>query len=279
MRRIVHPGPPAAQRLETAATTLVPVRGVLPPGDTVMAGTARLLAQAGLRGGMLAFSGGRCEPFCYVLPALSESPAHAAWYSDTFAPREGAAILTATASVGFRDGAPFLHCHGLWDTGEGAPRMGHMLPLDSRVAQPVAVTGFGSADAWFDAVPDAETNFTLFSAQGGGHGPDLLLRVRPNEDVSRTVEAACAQAGIGGGRVFGIGSINEVFFADGRTVPCLATEILIHDGRIAGGRAVLDVSVVDVAGDVHRGVLERGNSPVGVTFELAVVNDDREGAI
>jgi hypothetical protein len=278
MRPIVHPGPPAEPRVEAVATELVPLSGELLPGETVMAGVARIFADAGCQGGVLQLEGGACDPFRYVLPALSSDPLHAAWYSDTLAPAGGATIVKATAMVGRRDGAPFLHCHGLWDTGEAAPRMGHMLPFDSVVSQPIRVSGHGSPTAWFEGVPDAETNFTLFAladAPDEAGAGNLFLRVRPNEDIGAAVAAACEARGIVAAEIFGIGSIHEPAFDDGRHVPCVATEILIERGAVIdfanGLRAVLDVVVVDVAGAVTRGRLELGENPVGVTFELLVV--------
>ncbi|BDA86494.1 DUF296 domain-containing protein [Aureimonas sp. SA4125] len=278
MRPIVHPGPPAQPRVEAVATALVPLDGYLLPGETVMAGVARTFAAAGCRGGVLQLEGGACDPFRYVLPALSSDPRHAAWYSDTLAPEHGATILQATAMVGRRDGGPFLHCHGLWAVGAEAPRMGHMLPFDSVVSVPIRVSGYGSATAWFEGAPDAETNFTLFSPKGasGSEGArNLFLRVRPNEDIGAAVAAACERQGIGAGQILGIGSIHEPAFDDGRHVPCPATEILIERGEVtdlAGGLvAELDVAVVDVAGAITRGRLQLGENPVGVTFELLIV--------
>ncbi|GGD23990.1 DUF296 domain-containing protein [Aureimonas glaciei] len=278
MRPIVHPGPPAEPRVEAVATDLMPLAGVLEPSETVMAGVARIFDAAGCRGGVLQLDGGACDPFRYVLPALSSDPLHAAWYSDTLAPARGATIVTATAMVGRRDDAPFLHCHGLWDTGEAAPRMGHILPFDSIVSQPIRVSGYGSATAWFEGLPDTETNFTLFSLQdapetrGAGH---LFLRVRPNEDIGTAVAAACERHGIGAGKILGIGSIHQPAFDDGRRIPCPATEILIEKGTLiahaTGLQAVLDVAIVDVAGAITRGRLTPGENPVGVTFELLVV--------
>ena len=160
---------------------------------TVMAGVARLFAEAGCPGGVVFLDGVTCDPMRYVLPALSSDASHAAWYSDTFAPEWPVRIEAATASVGQRDGAAFLHCHGIWGTGE-SKTMGHLLPLDSLVAEDAGVSGIGARDAWFDSRPDAETNFTLFQISGGQSGAHgLLARIAPGEDVVTAVEALCAE--------------------------------------------------------------------------------------
>ena len=278
--RIVHPGPIAEVRCEAVRTALVSVGGELRAGETFMAGVARVFAEAGCRGGFLTIEGGACDPFRYVLPAFSPDKDHAAWYSEMFAPAAGGRFIAATAIVGERDGAPFLHCHGIWDTGGEALRMGHVLPFDSIVSEPIGVAGYGSRTATFRSIPDPETNFTLFSVTGeSGFGNGILLRIRPNEDVCGAIEEVCALHGIDKARIFGIGSIYEPRFEGGRSVPCLATEIAIEDGEVekteSGLQARVDAAVVDVDGVIHHGRLERGRNPVGVTFELVIIAEER----
>ena len=264
-----------ADRRQAVRATLRPIEGALAPGETVMAGVARLFADHGCRGGVLWLDGATCDPFRYVLPALATDDRHAAFYSDTHAPDGPMRITAATASVGWRDGAPFLHCHGRWSGGSGAA-MGHLLPLESVVAEPATVRGIGAPDAWFEAVPDRETNFTLFAPAGGGGGGDgLLARLRPDEDVCEAVAALCAEHGIGEARVHGIGSICHARFEGGREAPCVATEVRIDRGRVAHGAAEIEASVVDVEGAIHSGRLAPGANPVGVTFEILIEPEDR----
>ncbi|WP_245505150.1 MULTISPECIES: DUF296 domain-containing protein [unclassified Neorhizobium] len=105
----------------------------------------------------------------------------------------------------------------------------------------------------------------------------MLLRVRPNEDIATVIEDVCHQHGIESGRIFGIGSINEPVFEDGRRVACLATEIAVETGLLEqtaeGPRATLDAAVVDTDGVIYQGRLARGDNPVGVTFELVIVGN------
>ncbi|KQT54525.1 hypothetical protein ASG43_02725 [Aureimonas sp. Leaf454] len=282
LRRLAHPGPEAVTRIEAVETDLVAVEGHLPAGTSVMEAVAAFFSERGLAGGVLRLSGGACDPYRYVLPALSTDGEHAAWYSATIAPAGGARLIEGTAIVGRRDGVPFLHCHGTWEA-DGTVRMGHMLPLDSVLTEPVAVSGHASRTALFDATPDAETAFTLFSPLGlTAAAPSrpvdrrgLFLRLRPHEDVAGAIAAACRRHGVGAAEIHGIGSINEVVFEDGRRVSCLATEIAIEHGVVASGPdgpvATLDVAVVDIDGAIHRGRLRPGDNPVGVTFELVLV--------
>ncbi|WP_245571811.1 PCC domain-containing protein [Microvirga subterranea] len=239
------------------------------------AAVAKGFADAGCAGGIVFFQGGRFEPFRYVMPAASADPRYAAWYSETYEPEGPVTIVRAAAIVGVRDGGPFLHCHGIWDTAEGH-RAGHMLAPMTSVAQAAEVSGIGFRSATFQAMPDSETNFTLFEpVQKAGVGDGALLaKVRPNEDITLAVEEICSRHGITSARVHGIGSLNGVRFVDGTEVPSYATEVLIRQGsvRTVDGRpqARLDIDVVDMDGGIFSGELVRGDNPVCVTFELVI---------
>lgn len=269
MSRMIHPGPRADPRVQVARTRLVPLSGTLQASETVMAGIARIFGDAGCRGGVAFLSGLTCDPMRYVLPALSTDGLHAAWYSETFAPHGPCKIIRATASVGEKAGAPFLHCHGIWQTPQGTA-MGHLLPLDSVVAEDCRIDGIGALDAWFESLHDAETEFTLFQIAGGGDGPGLMARIAPGEDVVTAIEALCAAHGINDARIHGVGSIDHISFADGSSVDCLATELRFDGAHVAAGRASLPIDVVDIDARIHAGTLTRGNNPVGVTLEILI---------
>lgn len=273
LRELRHPGPAEAERMVAAPVRLAPVEGTLRPGRDVLSEVARIFREAGAPGGVLTLSGGRCRPFRYVIPAPSTDGLHAAWYSGTFEATDGADIVEAVAIVGHEASAPFLHCHGRWRAGDGLPEAGHMLAPESPVETPIPVRGLAAFGAVFERRPDAETAFSLFTPSPG-EAPDrpngLLLRVRPGEDVSGAIEAACHDAGIAEARIHGIGSVDGVRFADGKRVDCAATEIFVSGGRLTKGRAHLPVVVVDIEGEVAEGVLEAGDNPVGVTFEIVV---------
>ena len=228
----------------------------------------------------MTFQGGRCEPFRYVMPAASADPRYAAWYSETYEPAGPVDVTRACAIVGIRDGKTFLHCHGLWDTADG-PRAGHMLAPFTSVAEPIEVTGIGFTDATFEAMPDAETNFTSssrFRPRGTAmepRSPGCCSRRCAPTRISILPSRRSA-----GGRawllanVYGIGSLNGVRFADGRKVDSYATEVLIRSGRVSSidGRpqSKLVIDVVDMDGGIHSGELLRGDNPVCVTFELVI---------
>ena len=266
---MIHPGPRAAVRALAAPASLQPVSGVLPAGRNVMAGVARLFADAGCKGGVVWLDGAICDPMRFVLPAPSTDGLHAAWYSGTHAPGGPVTIDRATATVGWKDGAPFLHCHGTW-----GGTMGHLLPFDSVLAADAHVTGLGAPDVWFEALPDAETAFTLFTPQGTGTGTSLLARILPGEDVITAIEALAARHSMTGARLHGVGSIDHIRFADGGRMDCHATELRLDGAVLANGRATIPIEVVDIRGTIMRGTLERGENPVGVTLELVIERTD-----
>ncbi|MBK4215141.1 DUF296 domain-containing protein [Paracoccus caeni] len=266
---MIHPGPRTADRVQSRRATLRPVAGVLPAGQTVMQAVGDLFATHGCKGGVVWLNGVTCDPIRYVLPAPSTDGLHAAWYSDTHAPAGRWTIHSATASVGLKDGAPFLHCHGIWSDG-GTPQMGHLLPFDSIIATDIRVTGLGAASTWFEALPDTETAFTLFTPEGGDDGPALFARLLPGEDVVTAIETLAARHGIGNARLHAVGSIDHIHFANGQRVHCHATELRFDGATLADGTATIPIEVVDIDGLIHRGTLTRGANPVGVTLELII---------
>ena len=268
--RMVHPGPRTAERILARRASLRPITGVLPAGARLLDAVAGLFAAHCCRGGALSLAGLACDPIRFVLPAISADGLHGAWYSDTRAPDGRWLVRSATAIVGSRDGALFLHCHGIWGLPGGPPVMGHILPMDSIVAQDAAVSGIGSAETWFEVVPDAETAFNLFTPQGGGDGPAVMARILPGEDVVSAIEALAARYGIADARLHGVGSIDHVRFADGSSMPCHATELRLDGAVLHRRRAHVPVEVVDIEGTIARGTLARGENPVGVTLELII---------
>jgi predicted DNA-binding protein with PD1-like motif len=159
--------------------------------------------------------------------------------------------------------------------------MGHMLAPLSRVAEPIEVAGIGFTDATFEAMPDRETNFTLFepvhlagkvSTKTGRQV--LLAKVRPNQDVSLAIEEICIRQGIARANVYGIGSLNGVRFVDGTRVDSHATEVQIRDGHFKSedgrGQTRLNLDVVDIDGVITSGEIVPSDNPVCITFELVI---------
>jgi predicted DNA-binding protein with PD1-like motif len=279
IRSIVHPGKPAQERIQGAPASVHRLSLRLAKGLCVNEAVTRALAQAGFESGYVDLAGVSLEPLRYVLPAPSPDSAHAAWYSETYAPPGRAMIKQAGATAGLRDGAPFIHCHGIWQAADGQTYMGHLLPHESFIAEDAEVAAWGVSGARFEVREDTETNFRLFalatqatpSRPGGARG--LLCIARPNEDVRLAVAETCNQYGISNAHVRGIGSLVGADFDGGMQVASYATEVLITAGTLQdserGQHCRLEIALVDMEGRISRGLLA-GHNPVCVTFELLI---------
>ncbi len=295
-RAVRQPGPVAPERIVFARGSARPVECVLEAGLTLLDAVRRVFADAGCASGVLDIEGGAFGPLHYVMPALSATPDHAAFYSETFRPAGACPLRDGRITFGVRDGAPFLHCHAFWCEADGAAHGGHVLPADSVVAAPIRARAWLLDGMAFETAPDAETNFSLFGpvahgaapcdanqgdANQGGAGRKAAgswfgVRLRPNVDITGALEAFCVDHGIRSATVRGgVGSIVGARFADGRRVEAFATELFIRDGRIAPGpegtpEAAVDVALVDHLGGLAEGRLQRGRNPVLMTVELVL---------
>ena len=282
MRRIDQPGPPAAERIQCVEARGRPFSFTMESGISLLEAARRGFAAHGFCSGVLNIRDGALAPFAYVMPALSKTPQHAAFYSDTFRPAGITRLRLGAMTLGERDGRPFFHCHALWAEADGRVNGGHILPEETYVAEPFEVDGFGIDGAMFLAEPDAETGFKLFGpvpreSRAVKHTlPAFALRLRPNQDFSGCLEAFCRQRGIVRARLRGgVGSIIGARFVEGKNVVPFATELMVASGGIAPGaggapEAQLDVGLVDYLGGLAQGRLVRGDNPVLMTMELVL---------
>jgi predicted DNA-binding protein with PD1-like motif len=282
MRTVKQPGPAPAQRIQWVEARGRGVTATLEPGQRLLDAVQNVFAAHGFASGVLRLVGGAFGPFAYVMPALSDTPRHAAFYSATQRPPGASRVRAGALTFGSRDGAPFFHCHALWTEAGDRPGGGHVLPEETFVAEPIPVSGIGLDGAVFAAEPDPETNFTLFgpvaqmSAGSTADRPAVALRLRPNQDLSQALEAFCRDRGIAAARVHGgVGSIIGARYQGGGRVEAFATEMAILSGRIVPGeggepQAELDVALIDHAGSLSEGRLVRGDNPVLMTLEVVL---------
>jgi predicted DNA-binding protein with PD1-like motif len=282
MRQIRQPGPITPERIQWVEARGRAFSFQMENGVPLLDAARRGFAGEGFAGGVLSLRAGAIGPFAYVMPALSKSDAHAAFYSDTFRPQGVTRLETGTMTLGMRDGAPFFHCHALWTETDGRPGGGHILPGETVVAEAFDVDAFGLDGAIFAAAPDVETNFKLFgpmsSATAGARTScrAFALRLRPNQDVASALESFCGERGITRARLHGgVGSTIGARFTDGRSVEPFATELTVTSGVLAPGarggiEAQLDVALVDYTGGLAEGCLMRGDNPVLMTMELVL---------
>lgn len=280
MRRIEQPGTGTPERIQWVECAGRVFSLTLPAGALLLEAVWDGFAAAGFASGVVKLDGLGLSPFAYVMPALSKTPEHAAFYSETFRPQVGARIEVGAMTFGQRDGAPFFHAHAVWVEGDGKRSGGHILPDETTVAETITLEAVGLDGAVFVAEPDSETNFKLFGPKptpsgAAGQGRFFALRVKPNVDFCGALEAFCAERGISEAVIHGgVGSTIGAWFTDGGVVENFATEVAITEGRITreadGFEAAIDIALVDYSGALASGRLKRGDNPVLMTFELVL---------
>ncbi|MFC7556139.1 hypothetical protein ACFQU7_33750 [Pseudoroseomonas wenyumeiae] len=182
-------------------------------------------------------------------------------------------------TFGEREDGPFAHIHASWTGADGKRAAGHILPLETVLAEPVEAEAWAVEGAGFTVRPDAETNFSLFTPEAWaaptGPATGALVKIQPNEDACAALEAVCARLGWPAARVCGgVGSLVGARFADGRCMGMAPAEVLVRDGQVrpAQGqeppRAALTLLAVDHEGRVEEGAILPGENPVLMTFEL-----------
>jgi predicted DNA-binding protein with PD1-like motif len=282
MRSIEQPGPPAPERIQWVEARGRAFSFSVPAGVRLLEAVHRGFADQGFVSGTVNLGAGAFGPFAYVMPALSKTPDHAAFYSDTFRPAGMTRLKWGTMTLGVRDRAPFFHCHGLWTEADGRASGGHILPEETMVAEAFEVSAFGIDGAVFAAEHDPETNFKVFgpisTAKTGAcaNRPAFALRLRPNQDFANSLEAFCRDHGIMGAKLHGgVGSTIGARFSDAPAVEAFATELTVTSGLISSeesrpAEASLDVALVDFTGSIAEGRLMRGDNPVLMTMELVL---------
>ena len=280
MRSIEHPGPVYPTRVQCVPAIVRAVDVELPTGVTLLQGLADAVRAQGATSAVFSLREGTLAPMAFVMPALSDSPKHVAYFSERFEANGSARVESGSITFGPRDGEPSLHSHATWIESDGRRRSGHVLASESRVEAPVRLEGWMLDGAAFEVAPDAETNFNLLqvssSVPRSGDSNGLVVRVRPNQDLCLALEGICAEHKIRRARICGgVGSLIGTVFDDGRTVEPFVTEVFIRRGVIEPGidgapRAEVDVGLVAHTGEIAEGRLERGLNPVLITFELVI---------
>ena len=276
-RSIRQPGPASVERCIAIPVASAPIEATLPAGSRLLDALHALLAGQ-YDSACLSLSGGGLGPFAYVIPARSPDADHAAFYSETFRPPGQTQFETGAATVGFRDGQPFFHCHGRWTEADGRRRSGHVLPDETVIASPIQVRGSGIIGARFEVHPDAETGYSLLvpratarPRQAGSH-PALALRLAPNQDIITALEEAGSRAGFAKAAIVGgVGSTIGAHFIAAPPIRGYATELFVRHGMIQcdgrGTPSEFDIVIVDLDGSIGEGRLVVSDNPVLITFE------------
>lgn len=301
-RALAQPGPAAPVRIESFAGGMLDFDFAPETSVSLCEAITRPLRARGIRGAGVTLGGLRLEPLRYVIPAVSDDPAHVAWYSETHAPDGPVDVAFANVTVGEHEGEGFIHCHALWRDAAGRLRGGHILPEQTMVAAAGRALAFGSREIGIVRRFDPETGFSLFqpamAASGAALGAasatanvaadgrtGVIARIRPNEDLVEGIEALCLRHGIAEAVIrSGVGSLIGARFETGPVIEEIPTEILVQEGRIAtgpDGRRVVDlvISLIDTQGRVHTGRPVRGDNPVLICLELVIEIRRLDGGI
>ncbi len=270
-RRKQQPGPALQPRVVAVPCQARKLSFSLEPGAVLLDAVSRHLGNCA--GAVLHLEGGGFGPFHYVIPALSSTTDHAAFYSDVFKPHGITRLESGRMTYGMRDGKPWLHCHGFLTEQDGRRSGGHVIPDATVIAASIKVDAWLLDGAAFVAVHDPETNFTLFAPQPAprthdGAGRYIAVRLCPNQDLHGALDECCASNGFSRAIIRGgVASIIGAVFADGATATPFATEIFIRD-EIAGLHSAIDIGLVNYLGERHEGMLQKGANPVLMTAEL-----------
>lgn len=266
-RRIRQPGPALTPRVLSVPCRAEQVELNLQAGPSLLDAIAEA---TGGQDAVLELDAGSLK-LAYVIPALSQTPANAAFYSEIMRPEGETTVEALRITFGQRAGLPWLHAHGFWRLPDGTRHGGHVIPNETILLRPAQARAWLLHGAGFDAEPDPETGFSLFGPVPRGPPPSqtnaFAVRLRPNQDIFTALESlGSSSATIRGG----VASIIGAVFDDGRISENFATEMFIRHGRIEPNGATLDVAMVDYTGALSEGRLLRGANPVLMTAEMVV---------
>lgn len=281
-----HPGPPGSPRIQAETSRATWLLEPLRPGRRLSAELTRLTEQTGAASAGVELLSGRLGPVHHCIPAPGRGGLCASFSEELIAPQ--ALLLSGSATVGTRDGDPFVHAHLEWLDDDGRRWAGHSWS-ETRVGDPapwVSVCALPDV-AWISS-QDPETLLPTFSPRSrkarsmrdaASEADVIVARLRPNQDLTGALVAVCRaaghrravlRAGLGsliGGRL--INPITErITEVDGP-----ATEVISLSGFVSPGRspeAQISGTLVDRHGHVHSGLLIPGQNAVAVTFEVTL---------
>lgn len=287
-----HPGPAPGARLDAHACVVRRAAFELPRGAPLLDALASELADAEVTAGVGRLSGGGFRTLAYANPAHSHDRSRAVTFSEPIVAAPPAALEIGNLTLGMVDDTPFVHCHAIFTDGHGRRLGGHVIPDDAVVEDAIEVSIEVFEELTIEMRPDDETGFTLFQpratparrASAGPTDPEgaprgVFARVRPHEDLVGAIEELAVAHELSHARVQGIGSIVGATFAvtEGgrRQIGGPALEVLDLDGEVVvlddAVRAEVELTGVDVQRELSSGTPMRGENPVAVTYELALL--------
>ena len=294
---VVHAGPRQQPRIVSVPTRHAEHLIDLVEGDDLFGEVTGLLDSLDVSGLMVEFVNGEFGGIKYVYPAYGPDAEHPMSFTTESRVEGPTGVHHGSATVGTKDDVPFTHIHASWVAEDGTVSGGHLLAGTLVGPNGMRLRAFALTDAQLLSEIDPESGFSAFapapigaplateadSAVGPAtavavpdHSVDAVVsRVRPGEFIDEAILAVCREAGFDSAEVrASLGSTTGAVFREA-TAPWPAVEFTHLTGTVnctLGGnpQVRLEGEVVDVAGNVHSGVLADRANPVAVTFELFV---------
>ncbi|MCZ8080709.1 MAG: hypothetical protein O9289_20210 [Rhodobacteraceae bacterium] len=274
MRRCPQPGPPRATASDSAPCAAVPVEVPLQAGVTLLDAAGAWMLSQGCDGALLTLADVPVTGLRYVLPDASTDPAFAAYYSPDHFLHGPGLIRSGQMILGWRDGAPFAHCHGLFQDAAGHLACGHLRVESCMLGAGVVLTGHAWRGAAFVAQPCRETNFVLLTPVSlyTVTANAAIVKLSPNQDIGAALTDAAAARGLGDATVLGLGSLVGAVFDDAQRLERIETEFFFDQARLQAGAADLNVTVVEAGGRRLSGRLAHGENAVLMTVEALLIS-------
>ena len=280
---VIHAGPRQDPRIVSVPTRYTQHFIDLDSGDDLFQAVTGLLDSLAVPGLMVEFVDGEFGRVNFVHPDYGPDAQHPMSFTSEFWLDGPVELQHASATVGSKDGAHFSHIHASWITEEGLVRGGHLLPGTSVGPKGMRLRVFTLTDAQLLSDSDPETGFSAFaplattseSTATEARFDAVISRIRPGEFIDEAILAVCREAGFDSAEVCAsLGSTTGTVFTAG-SAPWPAVEFThlsgsVNDALGENPQVRLVGEVVDVAGDVHSGVLAARANPVAVTFELFI---------
>ncbi|WP_326686290.1 MULTISPECIES: PCC domain-containing protein [unclassified Streptomyces] len=268
-----------------ARSEAVPVS--LPAGAPLADALAELTVGHGATSAQAELLGGTLGHVSYCVPAVCTDGSAAVGFSAARTARGPANVIAGSVTVGLRDDAPFVHCHAAWIDAGGVIQAGHVRPETTVGRVPLHAVLHPLPGVRNTSAVDPETRLPVFTPTAAradipaGGGRVAFSRVLPGENVRDAAEQVCRDQGFRRAVVRAtLGSlVGPTLRRDDshHTLEGPAAEVISLLGEVgpdADPAGQLHTLVVDSAGAVHGGVLVAENSPVAVTMELLIIEDE-----
>jgi predicted DNA-binding protein with PD1-like motif len=278
---LIHPGPPTAARRRSIATTVIRTQVTLPAGGRLLDAMVEAIERLGCACGQVELLDGTFSKISYCCPAVCQDGSVAVTYGGIHEALTPARLVAGSATVGFRDGERFAHCHVTWFDADGVLRGGHLWPDTVIGSEPVraAVHALTGVDMVSDT--DPESGLPVFTphrreASGSSGTRAVMSRLAPGVEVGAAVREVMRENGFARASIAGsVGSLcGPVLARNGsvRVVEGPATEVTFTGTFDLDDPAQSRVHVVavDRFGTVHAGLLVEDENIVAVTMELLV---------